>query len=612
MKLRIKDGRTDGLKPIERILPLLEKVRPRSEGGWTACCPAHDDRHPSMSVSEASDGRVLLCCHKGCGFGEIMTALGLEEGVAFPDDDPQPLSPASSIARKVRELYYNYTDAEGQLLFQTVRQEFSDGSKTFRQRRPDGKGGWLWALGDVHRVLYRMPEIIHSEPSETVYVCEGEKDVETLRSLGLIATCNPMGAGKWQEEYSLLLHGRQVAVLADNDNTGREHARQVCASLTGRASSVRLVEFPGLLEKGDVTDWIEGGGNRTQLELMVAVAQDWQPATSDTSATSDEQDLQSKRYTLHHISEAMGPLKEIDWVVDALFSRGSVSVVVGPPGSKKTYSLLDLALCVANGSDWLERFVSQGSVLLIDEESGALRLQKRLQEVVRAQSFDGTTLPVYYTTMELWNLLDKGDVQEMDNLFAEVEPVLVVMDALADLMPGGDENTVKDTHPVFQRLRWLAEKHQCAIIVIHHSNRQGKYRGSTAIMGAVDLMLMVESEKDSTTIKFSTEKARDTEPQTFAAQIIFNEVDHSARLICTEAPKRLARFSQSECYVINWLKAHDNRDWVVNIKNNAEANGCAPATAERAIYRLQERGYLARCNDGKPGERAMVELRAEV
>src|SRR5262249_13108401 len=93
---------------------------------------------------------------------------------------------------------YDYCDAQGALLFQTVRLEpGEDGhSKTFRQRRPHGQGGWVWNLQGVALVPYRLPELRAADPDRLVFVVEGEKDVETLRARGLIATTNPMGAGK--------------------------------------------------------------------------------------------------------------------------------------------------------------------------------------------------------------------------------------------------------------------------------------------------------------------------------------------------------------------------------------------------------------------------------
>jgi 5S rRNA maturation endonuclease (ribonuclease M5) len=134
---------------------------------------------------------------------------------------------------------YDYVDEEGRLLYQVVRLE----PKDFRQRRPDGRGGWIWNLDGTRRVLYRLPEVLAAvREGREVWIVEGEKDVEALRAAGVTATCNPGGAGKWSPEFSEVLRGARVVVVQDKDEPGYRHAQQVVASLLPVAASVRLVE----------------------------------------------------------------------------------------------------------------------------------------------------------------------------------------------------------------------------------------------------------------------------------------------------------------------------------------------------------------------------------
>ena len=164
---------------------------------------------------------------------------------------------------------YDYLDAEGTLLFQVCRFE----PKNFRQRRPDGNGGWTWKLGDTPRVLYRLPELLEAVASErTVFIAEGEKAVDALAKLGVPATCSPMGAGKWRDEYSKHLAGADVVILPDNDAAGELHQAMVVKSLAGVAGRVRLLRLAGLPEGGDVYDWIEAGGDAQQLAHAVELA----------------------------------------------------------------------------------------------------------------------------------------------------------------------------------------------------------------------------------------------------------------------------------------------------------------------------------------------------
>jgi 5S rRNA maturation endonuclease (ribonuclease M5) len=145
---------------------------------------------------------------------------------------------------------YDYTDESGNLLYQTCRYQ----PKDFRQRRPDGKGGWIWNLDGVRRVLYRLPEVLKAQ---TVCVAEGEKDCDNLAELGFVATTNPMGAGKWRDEYSNTLRAKSVAVfgdVGDADAKGEKHTSEVIQSLTGQAKSIKHVRLPDRFH--DVSDYI--------------------------------------------------------------------------------------------------------------------------------------------------------------------------------------------------------------------------------------------------------------------------------------------------------------------------------------------------------------------
>lgn len=171
---------------------------------------------------------------------------------------------------------YDYRDEHGNLLFQVARLQ---DPKDFRQRRPDGNGGWEWSVKGTRIVPYRLPELQASNGS-TVYVVEGEKDVDRLSSSGLVATCNPGGAGKWPDDFASYLTGRDVVILPDNDTAGKEHGQQVATNLVPKAKRVRMLELPGLPPKGDVSDWLAAGGSRDELERLAAAAPECRPAAA--------------------------------------------------------------------------------------------------------------------------------------------------------------------------------------------------------------------------------------------------------------------------------------------------------------------------------------------
>jgi 5S rRNA maturation endonuclease (ribonuclease M5) len=180
---------------------------------------------------------------------------------------------------------YGYTDEHGALLYETVRYE----PKTFRQRRPGARHGeWVWNLDGVRRILYRLAEVVSAVASNrTIHVVEGEGDAETLRRLGLIATTNPMGAGKLRPEYSEALRSADVVIIGDHDEAGRNHVEQVAAALHGIAKCVRVLDlakhWPQCPNKGDISDWIAAGGSAEKLAAMVDAEPEWKPRSQETS-----------------------------------------------------------------------------------------------------------------------------------------------------------------------------------------------------------------------------------------------------------------------------------------------------------------------------------------
>jgi hypothetical protein len=173
---------------------------------------------------------------------------------------------------------YDYCDADGKLVYQTVR--LAD-PKNFMQRKPDGKGGWGFKNvfkgdGCVPRVLYRWPELL-KYPDAPVFICEGEKDTDRVRLLDLNPVATSVAGQCWTPELADALKGRDVYILQDNDAAGREVALEAAALLFGKAKSIRIVELPGLPEKGDASDWLNADTSRSTAELVAEClkVQEW-------------------------------------------------------------------------------------------------------------------------------------------------------------------------------------------------------------------------------------------------------------------------------------------------------------------------------------------------
>ena len=223
--------------------------------GWMVKCPAHDDGTASLAAGEGTGGKIVLFCHAGCETSSIVSAMGLSLTDLFPPKEPI----ANSIIAT-----YDYCDLDGTLLHQCVR--FAP--KDFRQRKPDGGGGWVWKTSG-RRVPYRWPELVGYT---TIYIVEGEKDADALWNIGLPATCNLGGASKWaiKETKCLTEIGiERVIVLPDNDKPGIAHAQDIAARMKAASIACSVVLLPDMVKHGDVSDWISYGGTAATLATLV-------------------------------------------------------------------------------------------------------------------------------------------------------------------------------------------------------------------------------------------------------------------------------------------------------------------------------------------------------
>ncbi|MBI4245249.1 MAG: hypothetical protein HY606_14255 [Planctomycetes bacterium] len=247
-------------KAHEYILNYLQTIdtRQATNGEYIFRCPKHSnddgyDEHPSFSYNvEKRVGKCFSCHFSG-------NDISIAEALSFEYDT------TNEARREVVEVY-PYNDEHGNLLFEVVRYN----PKGFNQRRPNSEnnGKWIYNLNGIRRVLYRLPELIHCEKDSIVLILEGEKDVETARKLGFTATCNPGGAGKWNDEYNQSLKPFRVYIIPDNDDIGLKHGKQVFDAMT--KSGVKAVLCPSLPRNcKDLADWVNAGGDREQLSKFL-------------------------------------------------------------------------------------------------------------------------------------------------------------------------------------------------------------------------------------------------------------------------------------------------------------------------------------------------------
>ena len=475
----------DGEELIRRrLLPKFDGVR-KQGGYWMVRCPAHDDGQASLSISAGDTQPVVLNCHAGCRTADILAAIGETwETLCGPAGDDEagrargewtPFGDALAI--------YDYVDEAGERLFQVVRCP----GKKFVQRRPDPthKSGWAWRLDGTRRVLYRLPKIIQAvSEGQIVYVVEGEKDVHSLEARGRVATCNPMGAGKWRPEFAEVLRDAVVVVVADRDDPGYAHARHVCATLQGVAAAVEMAE-PAAGK--DVTDHLEAGLDVAQLRVI------W---------TDDQPHPDLAPSLLEFVAEVDPPLV---FALGDLLEMGDKFMLTGLEGLGKTHLMRQIGVCAAVG---LHPFtgvrIPRRRVMHLDFENQENRSRREYRPLVRRAAELGHPLDEdHFRILHRPRGIDLSDEAGRAWLAERVrghEPEILMMGTLWK-MSHADLNEERNAREVTDAIDEALAIGPCAAIIECHSphganprDRPTRPAGSRALTAWPDVGLSLQPD----------------------------------------------------------------------------------------------------------------------
>jgi len=389
---------------------------------------------------------------------------------------------------------HDYLDECGQLLFQSVRREpGADGArKDFRQRRPDGKGDWTWNLQGVRLVPYHLPELLAADSDRPVFIPEGEKDVDNLLSIGLVATTNPMGAGKWRPEFNQYLSEREVVILPDNDDPGRKHAENVARQLAGVAKSVCIVPLPALPPKGDVSDWLAVPGN-DRVKLLELVKAHVTLRRGDAYEPPDDREHSRNVGTVvsfgtPRLASELRAAETRRWLWHGLVAPGEITLLSALWKVGKTTLLAHLLRSLEHGESCCGRHVEKAKVLYITEESES-RWAKRRDQL-------GIADHVTFLVRPFAGRPDSKQWSDFLDWLAELRQKnhfdLIVFDTLSSLWPVRDENDAAQVQAALQPLHRLTA--HAALLLVHHLRKSDGQegtasRGSGALLAFVDTIL---------------------------------------------------------------------------------------------------------------------------
>jgi RecA-family ATPase len=341
---------------------------------------------------------------------------------------------------------YDYRNADNTVAYQVLKYE----PKGFRQRRPNGGGGWIWKLDD-HRVVYRLPDLVQ-HPDATVFVTEGEKDADRVAELGLCSTT--VAAGKWTTECIQALVNRDVVILQDNDDAGRKRALEAAQALHGTASTIRIVVLPDLPDKGDVSDWLDAHPHHADKFCGICFGvPPWQPHTKAEAETDTPKAEDCPVLPFIKISDWQDrPVPERSWTVKDRIPAANVTLLSGEGSVGKSILSLQLAVAVALGKDWLGSLPEYGPALVICCEDDEAEVWRRLDLIfshygARYTDFGNLHIASLVGGETLMAAPNKFGIMATTDLFkrvckaaSDIQPKLIVLDNAADIYAGSEND----------------------------------------------------------------------------------------------------------------------------------------------------------------------------
>jgi len=513
----------------EQIAKSLGNAK-RANGQWVASCPVpshgkgNGDKNPSLSVHIDDEGKVLFHCHGGCTQESVFQTIRDMQLLPELEERPDPLANIKPLPKVEFQQEWQYQDEDRVTVFVKHRLRVGESGKTYRLYKVDSDGKRYPTLGDARIVPYKLPEMLDAKTAgRIIYLAEGEKAVDALMSLGVVATTAHSGAGHWPEAITEYFAGANVVILPDNDLSGWSYARKAAEAILPIAKAVKVVDLGLQEQKADAYEFIEAGGGRAELAALVKAApkitsvddvtiperlQAIQPNAPIDVPQPQVEDI-AKEFAPDLPKEAPKPAKTIkieswdtiqdepvEWLIEGVIPKGSFTALYGPPGSFKSFIALDIAEAIATGRAWMGREVKHTGAVLYLAGEGFGGIGARIKACkMHHQTEDGA--PIYIVRHQLnlrssaedFNALMLAVVQLVEQTGMEFS--LAIVDTLARAFGGGNENSSEDMGAFITAMGKVQEFLNCALMVLHHSGKDAAkgLRGHSSLLGAVDTEL---------------------------------------------------------------------------------------------------------------------------
>jgi len=460
---------------------LIISLGAQHKGGDRYTCPWRADSDSGSVAVERDQWYDHVSKAGGDAITMVELAKRLPKGQAIgwlarwagiPPDQPQYIPDAGGREPKA---IYDYTDERGAVLYQALRYEPGDDGrpKTFRQRRPDGNGGYVWSVKGVRLVPYRLPAVM---AAECVWIVEGEKDANALVAAGECATTNVGGAGKWQEAYSEYLRGKEVILCGDNDNPGREHMAKVLETLAGKVEHVTHVTVPA--PHKDIADYLAATpeDERTKALDLLAKAGKRYPGGVDLPIASVAELGERYRAELAGLRTQQTRVDLGDWLPS--FRRicrrlvpGEVVTIIADTGVGKSMILQNIAYRCAVPTLFFELELPD---TLLFERFAAMALGMSCSRIEEAFSTGpGFAVPmahVYVCPVARMTVAEMTDITRKAPLRMGRKPIAVMVDYV-QLLSGGRSDRYEQTSDNAEALKRFAKETGTVVFVASQRKR---------------------------------------------------------------------------------------------------------------------------------------------
>jgi hypothetical protein len=478
----------------ERVAGLLNKAR-KTPNGYHACCPAHDDKNPSLFLADGQDGLALVC-YAGCAYRDIVRALESRGAELSRKSDGIP---AEHFNLGEYHQHWDYRDSFGRVVMRICRWQQPGGKKDIRPLTLT-TDGWKWIAHPNPRPLFQLDRLA-AEPDKPVLVVEGEKAAHAAQRLfpEYITTTWAGGAAAMGQADWTPLRGRALTLVPDCDTPGRKAMTWVREHVKALASRVRIVD-PATKAQGLPEGW------------------DFADALQEHREVSDWLSDEKPATRLKRLSEILATPTKPRWLIRDVIEQGVLAILLGPRGTFKSFVALHWAMTIA---------IEGSPVVLISAEGSGLDRRFRAWLTRYAPMVRPVNVPVYAIEQRInFNSAEDTSAICADLDALEAPPVLIVIDTFSKNSGGLDENSNSEVKAFIGNLDVnLKRRYGATVLLCHHTGHteKGRARGASALEADTDAAYVINRSTGSTAITVTRDRFKDSgelAPLAYQAEVI--------------------------------------------------------------------------------------------